>query len=98
MLFILLLLFYFAFIFESCGHETEDCLTMKDCEIVNVGHFKISNVCHLSYPCKHAIIETSNDGIDGDEQLMNGADIFYLLKNNGLSHVHFNCYEKLNKS
>ena len=71
---------------------------MKDCEIVHVGNFKIGNACHLCFPCKHTIIETSSDGVDGTEKLMSGDDIYVLLKNNGLSHVHFNRYEKLNKS
>lgn len=67
---------------------------MKDCEFVKVGKFKIGNACHLCFPCKHTIIELSNDGdgIDGPEKLMSGDDIYYLLKNNGLSHVHFNRY------
>lgn len=66
---------------------------MKDSEAVKVGHFKISNGCFLSYPCRHAIINTL-DHCNDNETILNGIEIYTLLKKHGLSHIHFDGYAK----
>ena len=53
-----------------------------------IGKYEISDICLQSYPCQHYVknIET------GTAQLMFGDNIYSMLKNDGLTYPHFDCY------
>lgn len=56
-----------------------------------IGNFEISNICLLSYPCKHHVEDTRT----GLTQLMNGPDIYNLIKQHGLTYDHFDRYSDI---
>ena len=53
-----------------------------------IGKYEISDLCFQSSPCQHYVknIET------GTAQLMFGDNIYSMLKNDGLTYPHFDCY------
>lgn len=54
----------------------------------NVGKYEISEFCLQTYPCKHHFTNTEN----GIASTMTGDKIFCILRDDGLSHPHFNSY------
>lgn len=55
-----------------------------------IGKYKISHMCFLTHPCKHYVENTYTYEIT----LMCGDEIYYMLKEEGLSNPHFNDYEE----
>lgn len=57
-------------------------------EYIIVGKYQISDMCLHIYPCQHYVtnIET------GESSRMRGDKIYCLLRDEGLSHTHFNGY------
>lgn len=53
-----------------------------------IGKYEISDLCLLSYPCQHYIKNTET----GESSRMSGANIFCMLRDDGLSDTHFNDY------
>lgn len=52
-----------------------------------LGKYKISNMCMQSYPCKHWI-----EYEDGKHGMMNGDEIYSMLRKEGVYDAHFNAY------
>jgi hypothetical protein len=52
----------------------------------NVGKYEISNMCLQTYPCKHRVYNKET----GVSSIKSGVAIYSMLKNEGLSHEHFN--------
>jgi len=71
-----------------------DCMNCKknDEKVYSVGRFKISHTCLETYPCQHYVKDTelTNDNY----KTMWGKDIFTMLKQHGLSLLHFDKYEE----
>ncbi len=64
---------------------------MKDLNsFFTVGKYNISTICLSTYPCKHYV--TNNE--TNETFLYTGDRIYTLLKNDGLSHKHFDLYEE----
>lgn len=61
---------------------------MKDS--YQVGKFRITHDCYLTYPCQHYIQDLET----GEVKRRFGHQIFQKLKQYGLSHEHFNAYEE----
>lgn len=57
-----------------------------------VGHYRISTECLQTYPCKHYVKDV-NSNVD-ELRMMCSDKIYKMLKNENLSHAHFNEYEE----
>ena len=55
-----------------------------------IGKYTISQFCLSSYPCIHLVI--NND--TGDSYQMRGDKIFCMLRDDKLSHTHFDVYSE----
>lgn len=57
-------------------------------ECYTVGKYEISSICLQTYPCKHRVTNTETN----ETRMYSGDKIYTLLKNDGLSHKHFDQY------
>jgi len=55
-----------------------------------IGKYKISKRCLLTYPCKHYITNLET----GEQHLLLGDKIFVILQKDGLSIPHFDSYKE----
>lgn len=62
----------------------------------NVADVQISEKCMRSYPCKHIVTFTYQDGTIKNE-LMNGVDIAKMLMSMNRDLGHFSMYQKMIK-